>query len=180
MELLANGDVVGLRRARAGGVRSRSRTSPCSTNTASTTRWSRWSQGGTDPHDGTDHARRIDRARIAEIWRAKRPTYRARTPKSAALHERAKKSLPLGVASSFQSYEPYPLFMTDARGSRIWDVDGNEYIDFDMAFGVLAAGHSHPDVRRGAGRARSQRHVLHVPGRGQHHPGRGDQAPLRL
>jgi glutamate-1-semialdehyde 2,1-aminomutase len=34
--------------------------------------------------------------------------------------------------------------MTDARGSRITDADGNEYIDFDMAFGVLAAGHSHP------------------------------------
>ena len=50
----------------------------------------------------------------------------------------------LGVASSFQAYDPYPLFMTDARGSRIWDADGNEYIDFDMAFGVLAAGHSHP------------------------------------
>ena len=54
------------------------------------------------------------------------------------------KALPLGVASSFQAYDPYPLFMTDARGSRIWDADGNEYIDFDMAFGVLAAGHSHP------------------------------------
>ena len=48
------------------------------------------------------------------------------------------------MASSFQAYDPYPLFMTDARGSRIWDADGNEYIDFDMAFGVLAAGHSHP------------------------------------
>ncbi|MEJ7803698.1 MAG: aspartate aminotransferase family protein, partial [Candidatus Limnocylindria bacterium] len=63
---------------------------------------------------------------------------------SAALFERARQSLPLGVASSFQAYDPYPLFMTDARGSRIWDADGNEYIDFDMAFGVLAAGHSHP------------------------------------
>ncbi len=52
--------------------------------------------------------------------------------------------MPLGVASSFQSYAPYPLFMTDARGSRINDADGNEYVDFDMAFGVLAAGHSHP------------------------------------
>jgi glutamate-1-semialdehyde 2,1-aminomutase len=48
------------------------------------------------------------------------------------------------VASSFQAYEPYPLFMKDGRGSRIWDVDGNEYVDYDMAFGVLAAGHSHP------------------------------------
>jgi glutamate-1-semialdehyde 2,1-aminomutase len=34
--------------------------------------------------------------------------------------------------------------MTDGRGSHIWDADGNEYVDFDMAFGVLAAGHSHP------------------------------------
>ena len=86
----------------------------------------------------------LDRERIAEIGAREEAAYRARTPKSAALHERAKKSLPLGVASSFQSYEPYPLFMTDARGSRIWDADGNEYVDFDMAFGVLAAGHSHP------------------------------------
>ncbi len=58
------------------------------------------------------------------------------------------------MASSFQSYEPYPLFMTDARGSRIRDVDGNEYIDFDMAFGVLAAGHSHPDASPRSWRAR--------------------------
>jgi glutamate-1-semialdehyde 2,1-aminomutase len=48
--------------------------------------------------------------------------------------------------ASFQSYDPYPLFMKDGRGSHIWDVDGNEYIDFDMAFGVLAAGHSHPPL----------------------------------
>jgi len=86
----------------------------------------------------------IDRQRIADIGAREEASYRARTPKSAALHERARKSLPLGVASSFQSYDPYPLFMGDARGSRIWDVDGNEYVDFDMAFGVLAAGHSHP------------------------------------
>ncbi|MGI8929165.1 MAG: aspartate aminotransferase family protein [Candidatus Limnocylindrales bacterium] len=86
----------------------------------------------------------IDRDRIKRIGDREEAEYRARSPKSAALHERARQSLPLGVASSFQSYDPYPLFMTDARGSRIWDADGNEYIDFDMAFGVLAAGHSHP------------------------------------
>jgi glutamate-1-semialdehyde 2,1-aminomutase len=86
----------------------------------------------------------VDRARVAEIGAREEQAYRDRTPKSAALFERAKQSLPLGVASSFQVYDPYPLFMTDARGSRITDADGNEYIDFDMAFGVLAAGHSHP------------------------------------
>jgi glutamate-1-semialdehyde 2,1-aminomutase len=89
-------------------------------------------------------SREIDRGRIAEIGAREEQTYRDRTRKSAALFDRARLSLPLGVASSFQAYDPYPLFMGDARGSRIWDADGNEYIDFDMAFGVLAAGHSHP------------------------------------
>jgi glutamate-1-semialdehyde 2,1-aminomutase len=88
--------------------------------------------------------REIDRDRIREIGEREESAYRDRTRRSAELHGRATESLPLGVASSFQTYDPYPLFMTDARGSRIWDADGNEYIDFDMAFGVLAAGHSHP------------------------------------
>jgi glutamate-1-semialdehyde 2,1-aminomutase len=86
----------------------------------------------------------IDRQRIAQIGEREEADYKRRTPRSAQLHERARRSLPLGVASSFQAYDPYPLFMTDARGSRIWDADGNDYVDFDMAFGVLAAGHSHP------------------------------------
>jgi glutamate-1-semialdehyde 2,1-aminomutase len=86
----------------------------------------------------------LDGARVEAIRAREVAAYRARTPGSAALHERALRALPLGVASTFQSYEPYPLFMTDAHGSRIRDVDGNEYVDFDMAFGVLAAGHSHP------------------------------------
>ena len=92
----------------------------------------------------TEH--RINRARVAELGAREEESYRQRTRKSAELFERARRSLPLGVASSFQAYEPYPLFMGDARGSRITDVDGNEYIDFDMAFGVLAAGHSHPKL----------------------------------
>jgi glutamate-1-semialdehyde 2,1-aminomutase len=86
----------------------------------------------------------VDRERLREVGEREEAAYRARTPRSAELHERAGRAMPLGVASSFQTYDPYPLFMTDARGSRIWDADGNEYIDFDMAFGVLAAGHSHP------------------------------------
>jgi len=88
--------------------------------------------------------REVDRARVKTIVEREEAAYRARTPRSAELHRRARESMPLGVASSFQTYDPYPLFMTDARGSRIWDADGNEYLDFDMAFGVLAAGHSHP------------------------------------
>jgi glutamate-1-semialdehyde 2,1-aminomutase len=92
----------------------------------------------------TTTQRTLSRERLREIAEREEAGYRSRTPKSAALHARAREAMPLGVASSFQAYDPYPLFMTDARGSRIWDADGNEYIDFDMAFGVLAAGHSHP------------------------------------
>jgi glutamate-1-semialdehyde 2,1-aminomutase len=88
--------------------------------------------------------REVSRAKIDEIAAREEAAYRQRTPRSAELFARAREALPLGVASSFQAYDPYPLFMTDARGSRIWDADGNELIDFDMAFGVLAAGHSHP------------------------------------
>ena len=96
--------------------------------------------------------RRVDRERMRQIAEREEAAYRARTPRSAELHARARRAMPLGVASSFQVYDPYPLFMTDARGSRIWDADGNEYVDFDMAFGVLAAGHSHPILAEALGR----------------------------
>jgi glutamate-1-semialdehyde 2,1-aminomutase len=96
----------------------------------------------------TQRERSVNRERIGQLLEREEKAYRDRTPRSATLHERATKALPLGVASSFQAYAPYPLFMTDARGSRIRDADGNEYVDFDMAFGVLAAGHSHPEVAK--------------------------------
>ncbi len=71
------------------------------------------------------------------------------TEKSRQVYERT-----LGVlieASSSSSRGPvnfgkYPIFMERGRGSRIYDVDGNEYIDWMMAFGALPLGHSHPEV----------------------------------
>jgi glutamate-1-semialdehyde 2,1-aminomutase len=71
------------------------------------------------------------------------------TGKSKQLYERT-----LGVlieASSSSSRGPanfgkYPIFMERGRGSRIFDVDGNEYIDWMMAFGALPLGHAHPEV----------------------------------
>jgi glutamate-1-semialdehyde 2,1-aminomutase len=72
--------------------------------------------------------------------------YEKRTPKSAAAHKRALERIPLGVASNYRHYEPYPLFVKDGKGSKIHDVDGNEYVDFNMCFGALMAGHCHPAV----------------------------------
>jgi glutamate-1-semialdehyde 2,1-aminomutase len=68
------------------------------------------------------------------------------TPASAKLYERAVRSMPLGVASNFQANDPYPTYLARGRGSHVWDVDGNEYLDFHSGFGVNIVGHAHPKI----------------------------------
>jgi glutamate-1-semialdehyde 2,1-aminomutase len=66
---------------------------------------------------------------------------------SFALLERAKKVLAGGVSSEFRKYNhPHAIFYTHGNGSRIYDVDGNEYLDFTLSQGPLILGHSHPEV----------------------------------
>src|SRR3989454_3316967 len=77
-------------------------------------------------------------------WEEELQAYRRRTKKSARAWEAAKRHIPFGVNSNYRVIEPYPMYVRKARGSRLWDVDGNEYVDFNMAFGALVAGHSHP------------------------------------
>jgi len=72
--------------------------------------------------------------------------YRARTPKTGAWFERASKSLPGGVTGNVKFFPPYPVYAKRAQGSHIWDLDGNEYIDFMLCFGPLILGHGHPRV----------------------------------
>lgn len=73
-------------------------------------------------------------------------TYEKRTPKSAAAYQRAVQRIPLGVASNYRHYEPYPIFVKDGKAGLIHDLDGNEYIDHNLCFGALMAGHCHPAV----------------------------------
>jgi glutamate-1-semialdehyde 2,1-aminomutase len=87
---------------------------------------------------------KIDQRVVEEIVTREDAEFRKRTPRSYEIHERAKASLPLGVASSFQAVPPYPLFISRGEGSAIWDIDGNKYTDFHLAFGSLLVGHSHP------------------------------------
>jgi glutamate-1-semialdehyde 2,1-aminomutase len=75
-------------------------------------------------------------------------TFQKRTPRSRAAHRRASLRLPLGVGSNFRIYEPYPVFVRDAEGARLHDLDGNQYLDFNLCFGALMAGHCHPEVVR--------------------------------
>ncbi len=81
---------------------------------------------------------------VGEIVVREEAEFRKRTPRSHELFERAKASLPMGVSSSFQAVPPYPMTISRAEGSHIWDYDGNEYADFHLGFGSLLVGHSHP------------------------------------
>lgn len=85
---------------------------------------------------GIEHARMIDS-----------------TPASHALFERAKRSMPLGVASSFQVGDPYPIYLREGRGAKVWDVDGHEYVDTHGGFGSMVVGHAHPKIVEAVERA---------------------------
>jgi glutamate-1-semialdehyde 2,1-aminomutase len=72
-----------------------------------------------------------------------------KTTKSEKLFKRALNLIPGGVNSpvrAFKAVNSKPLFITKASGSKIWDVDGNKFIDYVMSWGPLILGHAHPEV----------------------------------
>jgi glutamate-1-semialdehyde 2,1-aminomutase len=72
--------------------------------------------------------------------------YRQRTPRSKELWEKARMVSPLGVHSNYRFLDPYPFFVSRAKGVTLWDADGNDYLDFNMGFGSLQSGHAHPKL----------------------------------
>ena len=82
-----------------------------------------------------------------EIAKRELVRYVLRTQASERAMARAERVLPLGVASTFQYYEPHPLVMRSAAGARMKDLDGHEYVDFTMGYGALFTGHGHPTLR---------------------------------
>jgi len=73
-------------------------------------------------------------------------SYICKTQKSKNLYERAKKFLPTGVSYSIRYFGPYPFYTAKAKGSKLYDVDGNEYVDFWLGHTALILGHSPPAV----------------------------------
>ena len=67
-------------------------------------------------------------------------------PSSRRLHQRALRLFPNGVTHDLRHNSPFPLYVTRAAGSRKWDVDGNEIIDYVMGHGALLLGHQHADI----------------------------------
>jgi glutamate-1-semialdehyde 2,1-aminomutase len=72
--------------------------------------------------------------------------YASKTRKSKVLYERAKRVLPGGVSYGIRFFEPYPFYTAQAKGSKLYDVDGNEYVDFWLGHTALILGHSPPAV----------------------------------
>ena len=85
-------------------------------------------------------------ARAKEIAEREMATLLDNTTASAAMFERAKRSMPGGVASSFQLGDPYPIYLAGGKGAEVTDVDGRTYYDFHNGFGSMAVGHANPIV----------------------------------
>ena len=77
---------------------------------------------------------------------AGRDPYSDGRPRSARLHAEALKVFPSGVTHDSRQLAPFPLYIVRAEGSRKWDVDGHEYLDFVMGHGALLLGHCRPEV----------------------------------
>src|SRR3972149_12111600 len=89
---------------------------------------------------------RMDGLQTARMSVSQQLEYERRSPGARKLYERALSSLPGGSTRTTVFYGPYPLYMTQGKGSRIYDVDGVERIDFMNNYGSLIPGHGHPAV----------------------------------
>jgi glutamate-1-semialdehyde 2,1-aminomutase len=85
-------------------------------------------------------------ARAKELFASEQAELIRRTPASGKLFDRARRSMPLGVASSFQAADPYPIYLSHGLGAEVWDVDGRNYADFHNGFGAMPVGHAHPKI----------------------------------
>ena len=88
----------------------------------------------------------IDRQRIAELTKKEEQRLEDSTPKSFAMYKRAVKSMPMGVASTYHARDPYPIYFTHGKGSKIYSVDGQEISDFHNGYGCMVQGHAHPAI----------------------------------
>lgn len=64
---------------------------------------------------------------------------------SKARYENAKTVFPAGVTHDLRHMDPFPIFVDRQSGSKKWDVDGHELIDYWSGHGAMLLGHSHPD-----------------------------------
>jgi glutamate-1-semialdehyde 2,1-aminomutase len=85
-------------------------------------------------------------ARIDEIIARQEEIFIGRQSESRRMAGRADRALAGGVTSSWQITRPQPVWLSHGKGSKIYDVDGNEYVDLHGGYGAALAGHGHPAI----------------------------------
>ena len=93
-------------------------------------------------------ATKLRATKLKEIIAAQEEIFVRRQPRSKLLAEQAKQHLAGGVTSSWQITAPQPVWLSHGRGAKVWDVDGNEYVDLHGGYGAALAGHAHPAIAR--------------------------------
>jgi glutamate-1-semialdehyde 2,1-aminomutase len=94
----------------------------------------------------TEAPENTDLLRLDQLIGEQEAIFLAGRPRASELIRRAERSLAGGATSSWQIARPQPVWISHGRGSRVWDVDGNELIDLHNGYGVMAVGHAHPAV----------------------------------
>lgn len=88
----------------------------------------------------------IDLDLVGELTRRETEALDKKHARSLAYREEAKRRLPGGVSSSWQSWPPHPIYVSRGLGSHVWDIDENEYVDYHNGYGAMVMGHAHPKI----------------------------------
>lgn len=100
--------------------------------------------------------------RVKQLLEQEWQRFHSSTPKSETHNKRASKVLPMGVTSSFQHWDPYPITVVSAKGAYVTDVDGRKLLDLSMGFGAMMVGHLNKHVIKRVKRAMRETGTLFV------------------
>lgn len=104
----------------------------------------------------------VSKTRVKKLLAQEWDLFRSLSPESGTHSKRARKVLPLGVTSTFQYWDPYPLSIVSAKGAYLKDIDGRKLLDMSMGFGAMLVGHLNKDVIRAVKRSMRQTGTLFV------------------
>ncbi|HZD17500.1 MAG TPA: aspartate aminotransferase family protein [Actinomycetota bacterium] len=88
----------------------------------------------------------IDLGLVEELIRKEEAALAEKQPRSVSYQQEASHRLPGGVSSSWQTAPPHPIYLDRGKGSKVWDIDGNEFVDYHNGYGVMVVGHAHPKI----------------------------------
>jgi glutamate-1-semialdehyde 2,1-aminomutase len=88
----------------------------------------------------------IDMDLVGELTDRETAALDKKHARSLTYREEAKRRLPGGVSSSWQSWPPHPIYIRRGERSHVWDIDENEYVDYHNGYGAMVMGHAHPKI----------------------------------